>query len=178
MARKDLLVWMDMEFSGLEPDTDVVLEMATIITDNNLDILAEGPVLAIHQSDEILNNMDEWNTSHHGASGLTERVRQSKISHDDADKLTCDFILEHCEPSSSPLCGNSIHQDRRFLYKYMPKCSEALHYRNIDVSTFKELDKRWNPDNSKFKKKNVHLALDDIRESIEELKFYKNLWKI
>lgn len=173
------LVWMDLEFSGLDPDGgDVILEVATIITSSELEIIEEGPTIAIHQSDDILGGMDEWNTQHHNASGLVERVRKSQISHEQADEMTTAFILEHCSKGESPLCGNSIHQDRRFIYRYMPKTSEALHYRNIDVSTIKELARRWTPEVPPFKKKKAHLALDDIKESIEELRYLRKAWKV
>ena len=122
------LVWMDLEFSGLEPEQgDVILEVATLVTNSNLEIIAEGPVFAIHQSDEVLNSMDDWNTKHHNASGLVDRVRESRFSHESGDKLIADFILEHCDKGGSPLCGNSIHQDRRFLYRYKPNVSDAQH---------------------------------------------------
>jgi oligoribonuclease len=178
-AQSDRLVWMDLEFSGLEPEGgDVILEVATLITDSELNMIAEGPVLAIHHGDDILNGMDEWNTKHHHASGLVKRVKVSQHSHESADELTAAFILEHCRKGSSPLCGNSIHQDRRFMYPYMPKVSECLHYRNIDVSTLKELSKRWTPEIEPFQKKKAHLALDDIRESIEELSYLRNAWDL
>lgn len=176
---KDNLIWMDLEFSGLDPDDgDVILEVATMVTDSELNIVAEGPVLAIHQSEEILSSMDEWNTEHHTASGLVDRVRESKVDHDGADELISSFILEHCDERTSPLCGNSIHQDRRFLYKYMPKVTKALHYRNIDVSTLKELAKRWTPEVEAYPKKKSHLALEDIIESIEEMRYLRKAWGI
>jgi oligoribonuclease len=175
----DNLVWMDLEFSGLDLEGGaVILELATLITNSDLQIVAEGPVLAIHQSDEILNSMDEWNTEHHTASGLVDRVKQSEYTHESTDALTAEFILKHCKKGSSPLCGNSIHQDRRFLYRYMPQISDALHYRNIDVSTFKELSKRWTPEVKPYPKKKAHLALDDIIESIEELKHFRQAWNL
>jgi oligoribonuclease len=168
------LVWMDLEMTGLEPDTDQIIEIATVITDSQLNIIAEGPVLAITQSLETLEAMDEWNTTHHSQSGLWDRVLNESVSLEEAEKLSLDFIKEHCDLKTSPLCGNSIGQDRRFLYKYMPTLSEYLHYRNVDVSTIKELSKRWYPDFSSFKKAGVHRALDDILESINELKYYKD----
>lgn len=175
----DCLVWMDLEFSGLDPDGgDVILEIATLITNSDLEIIAEGPAFAIHQSEEVLTSMDEWNTKHHTASGLVDRVRKSTVSHEDADSIIANFILEHCPEGSSPLCGNSIHQDRRFLYRYMPQVTKSLHYRNIDVSTIKELAMRWTPDIQPYKKKKAHLALDDIHESIEELRYFRKAWRL
>jgi oligoribonuclease len=173
LKKRSNLVWMDLEFSGLNPDHDVILEIATIVTDSELNVLGTGPHLIIHQSDAILDNMDEWNTTHHGRSGLTERVRKSKETHASADTQTLDFISMFCKKGEAPLCGNSIHQDRRYLYKYMPKVSEYLHYRNIDVSTVKELAKRWHQHIPSYPKQENHRALDDIKESIEELKFYR-----
>ena len=173
------LVWMDLEFSGLNlEEGDVILEVATVITDSELELIEEGPTLAIHQSEDILGSMDEWNTEHHHASGLVDRVRSSELTHEDADRLTASFILKHCQEGESPLCGNSIHQDRRFLYRYFPQTTQALHYRNIDVSTFKELSRRWTPQLGSFKKKKSHLAYDDIMESIEELKFFRKGWNL
>ncbi|MDX2170293.1 MAG: oligoribonuclease [Deltaproteobacteria bacterium] len=173
-ARDDLLVWMDMEMSGLDPDHNVILEIATLITDAGLDVLAEGPVIAVHQSDAVLDAMDDWNREHHGASGLTARVRASRVSVAQAEAETLAFIRQYCTDRSSPLCGNSIHQDRRFLARYMPALDAALHYRNIDVSTVKELVRRWYPSGpTPPEKRHAHLALDDIRESITELRFYR-----
>jgi oligoribonuclease len=170
----DHLVWMDLEMSGLLPERDVILEVATLITTPDLDVVAEGPVLAIHQPDSILDNMDDWNREHHGASGLTERVRASTVSLGEAETRTLEFVRVHCPQRTSPLCGNSIHQDRRFLARYMPQLDAYLHYRNVDVSTLKELVRRWYPDGPAAPpKRHAHLALDDIRESIEELRFYR-----
>lgn len=171
--RDDLLVWMDMEMSGLEPDRDTILEIATLISDANLDVLAEGPVLAIHQPDALLEAMDDWNREHHAASGLTARVRASQLSMADAEAQTLAFVRQYVSERSSPLCGNSIHQDRRFLARYMPVLDRYLHYRNIDVSTVKELARRWYPNDPPPEKRHAHLALDDIRESIAELRFYR-----
>jgi oligoribonuclease len=167
------LVWMDLEFSGLDPDTNVILEIATLVTDAQLNILAEGPQLAIHHPDRLLQGMDDWNKKHHKASGLLERVKTSRESHKTAQEKTLRFIAQYCKKSSAPLCGNSIHQDRKFLRKYMPGLDDYLHYRIVDVSTVKELARRWYPKLPPFKKKEKHLALDDIRESIEELKYYR-----
>jgi len=163
-----------MEMTGLEPDHDVILEIATVITDKNLNILEVGPCLAVHQSESRLKKMDKWNTDHHNASGLVERVRASKITTKKAEELTLEFIKQYVRPRTAPLCGNSIGQDRRFLYKYMPHLSEHLHFRSIDVTTVKELLRRWYPGRSLGpKKKKAHLALSDIQESIDELRFYR-----
>jgi oligoribonuclease len=170
----NLLVWMDLEMSGLDPDRHTILEIATLVTDNALQIVAEGPVLAIHQPAALLDAMDDWNREHHGASGLSARVLASTLSMQDAEQRTLEFVMSHCPERASPLCGNSIHQDRRFLARYMPRLDAFLHYRNIDVSTVKELVRRWYPDSLQPpEKKHAHLALDDIRESIEELRFYR-----
>ncbi len=168
------MVWMDLEMTGLEPETDTILEIATLITDSQLNLIAEGPVLTISHPLEKLEAMDEWNTTHHKASGLWERVLNEGVSLAEAEAQTLSFIAKYCKANSSPLCGNSIGQDRRFLYKYMPDISHFLHYRNVDVSTLKELTKRWYPQAQPFKKANVHRALDDILESIEELKHYRS----
>lgn len=168
------LVWIDLEMTGLEPETDVVLEIATIVTDKNLNILAEGPVLAIYQTDEILNNMDQWCIDTHGKSGLTQRCRDSKVTEQQAVEQSIAFLMQYVEKGVSPLCGNTIGQDRRFLVKYMPELEAYFHYRNIDVSSIKELVRRWKPELlDGFHKKGVHLALDDIRESIAELVYYR-----
>ncbi len=170
----DHLAWMDMEMSGLRADRDVILEIATLITTPDLDLVAEGPVLAVHQSDAVLTAMDDWNRDHHGASGLTARVRTSPLSVADAEAQTLAFVRQYCPERTSPLCGNSIHQDRRFLVRYMPTLDAYLHYRNIDVSTVKELVQRWYPAGPPApEKRHAHLALDDIRESIAELRFYR-----
>ena len=174
MANKDNLIWMDLEMTGLEPDTDVIIEIATIVTDSELNVLAEGPSLIIHQPDEVMDNMGEWCTRQHGQSGLTQRVKESTLSLEEAEKQTIDFLLPLIEKGVSPLCGNSIGQDRRFLNRYMPALESLCHYRNLDVSTLKELAKRWRPDVATgVVKKGSHLALDDIRDSIAELKHYR-----
>jgi len=167
------LIWIDMEMSGLDPETCQVLEIATIVTDAQLQILAEGPDVVVHQPDEVLDAMDEWNTTHHGQSGLTDAVKASEISLAEAEAQTLAFLRAHCEAGRSPLCGNSIGQDRRFIVKYMPELSEFLHYRSVDVSTIKELARRWYPAVGAPPKSESHRALDDIRESIEELRFYR-----
>lgn len=169
------LVWIDMEMTGLDPETCVVMEIATIVTDDQLNVLAEGPVIAIHQPDSVLDNMDEWCTRVHGESGLTQRCRDSVISVEQAAQQTIAFLSEYVDAGKSPLCGNTIGQDRRFMVKYMPELEAYFHYRSIDVSTIKELVRRWQPDVlDGFTKKGVHLALDDIRESISELQYYRN----
>ena len=160
------LVWVDLEMTGLDPDTDKVLEIASIVTDGQLNILAEGPVLAIHQSDDVLDNMDEWCVQTHGASGLTERCRQSTINEHQATQATIQFMQQYVPKGISPMCGNSIGQDRRFMVKHMAELEAFFHYRNIDVSTVKELVRRWKPDVlDGFTKKGTHLALEDIRET-------------
>ncbi|MEK9712964.1 MAG: oligoribonuclease [Thalassolituus sp.] len=174
MSQKDNLVWMDLEMTGLEPEQDVIIEIATIVTDGDLNVIAEGPVIAVHQPDILLDAMDEWNTRTHGNSGLTQRVRDSKLDARAAELATIEFLREHVKEGTSPLCGNSIHQDRRFLVKYMPELERYFHYRNIDVSTLKELAKRWKPSVvSSFQKQGSHQALDDIRESIAEMQHYR-----
>ncbi|MDX8407176.1 MAG: oligoribonuclease [Mariprofundaceae bacterium] len=168
------LVWMDLEMTGLDPEVDVILEIATIITDGDLNIVAEGPNIAIHHPDAILDNMNEWCKEHHGDSGLTQRVKASTISTAEAEAQTLAFIQRFVPENTSPLCGNSIHQDRRFLVPYMPELEAWMHYRNIDVSTIKELGSRWYPKIRAPRKHAEHLALADIRESIAELAFYRS----
>ena len=168
------LVWMDMEMTGLDPERDTILEIATLITTDALDLVAAGPVLAIGHPQSVLDAMDQWNREHHAASGLTARVLASSVSMADAEAQTLTFVKTYCPERMSPLCGNSIYQDRRFLARYMPKLDAYLHYRNIDVSTVKELVRRWYPTGPPPpEKKHAHLALDDIRESIDELRFYR-----
>lgn len=170
------LVWMDLEMTGLDPDENVIIEMATLLTDGQLEVIAEGPVLAIHQPESELSKMDDWNVKQHGGSGLTARVRASGIDTAAAEAATLAFLRQHLEPGSSPLCGNSICQDRRFLVRHMPALHAFLHYRMIDVSTVKELARRWYPDALEgFSKQGTHLALDDIKDSIAELKHYRVL---
>lgn len=173
-ANAENLIWVDLEMTGLEPATDRVIEIATIVTDKDLNILAEGPVIAIHQLDEVLAAMDDWNRQHHGVSGLIDRVRASSYSEQDAIRETIAFLEQYVPKGKSPMCGNSIGQDRRFLNKYMPELEDYFHYRNLDVSTIKELVRRWQPEiMQEFKKQNTHQALDDIRESVAELQFYR-----
>lgn len=169
------LVWIDMEMTGLDPEENVVLEIATIVTDKDLNVLAEGPVIAIHQSDEELAKMDDWNVNIHTKSGLVARVKASQ--HDEAKAVaeTLEFIRQWVPERTSPLCGNSIGQDRRFMVKHMAELEAFFHYRNVDVSTIKELVRRWQPELlDQFKKSGTHQALDDIRESIAELQFYRS----
>ena len=170
----DNLIWLDMEMSGLNTETDKVLEVATVVTDPNLNIIAEGPVIVIHQSDEILNAMDAWNQSTHSKSGLIEKVKRSSFDEAYAEETTIEFLKKHIAPNKSPMCGNSICQDRRFMAKHMPSLENYFHYRNLDVSVFKELSRRWSPSLYQgFKKTSKHEALSDIYESIEELKYYR-----
>ena len=168
------LIWIDLEMTGLDTTTDLIIEIATIMIDSQLNILAEGPVLAIHQSDEVMSGMDSWNTRQHGGSGLTERVRVSTLDERAAEQQTIEFLSEYVPAGASPMCGNSICQDRRFMARCMPELERFFHYRNLDVSTIKELANRWAPVVSKgFKKGSTHLALDDTRDSIRELKYYR-----
>ncbi|TQV63850.1 MAG: oligoribonuclease [Halothiobacillaceae bacterium] len=167
------LVWIDLEMTGLEPDRDAIIEIATLVTDEQLNILAEGPVIAVHQSDETLAGMDDWNKRTHGASGLIDRVRASTMDAAAAGQATQAFLAQWVGPRGSPMCGNSICQDRRFLARHMPELEAFFHYRNLDVSTLKELAQRWYADVPKFKKDDVHRALADIHASIEELRYYR-----
>jgi len=174
MPSSDYLVWIDLEMTGLKPDTDVIIEMATIVTDANLRIVAEGPVIAIHQPDSVLDGMDDWNKRTHGASGLIDRVRASSYTMASAEKRTLETLTMLVEPGASPMCGNSICQDRRFLARHMPTLEKFFHYRNLDVSTLKELARRWAPSIIPgFSKQGTHQALADIQESIRELAYYR-----
>ncbi|MDS4071201.1 MAG: oligoribonuclease [Candidatus Competibacter sp.] len=169
----DNLIWIDLEMTGLDPQTDRIIEIATLVTDSQLGLLAEGPVLAIHQSDAVLAAMDDWNRKQHGESGLVARVRASDIDEREAERRTLEFLNRHVPKGKSPMCGNSICQDRRFLARRMPELEAYFHYRNLDVSTLKELARRWYPGLKSFGKTSTHLALQDIRDSIEELRFYR-----
>ena len=168
------LIWIDLEMTGLEPQQDQIIEIATVVTDNDLEILAQGPVIAIHQSVLVMNSMDEWNTQHHGDSGLSKRVAASTYSLRDAEIETLSFLKQYVKQGKSPMCGNSICQDRRFMARLMPELEAFFHYRNLDVSSLKELVSRWKPEvMDGFVKKAAHLALDDVLESIDELKHYR-----
>ena len=167
------LIWIDMEMTGLQPDADRVIEIAMLVTDPQLNVLATGPVLVVHQPDEVLDGMDSWNKSTHAKSGLIEKVRASRLSEAEAERQALEFLAPLVPASSSPMCGNSICQDRRFLARWLPRLESHFHYRNLDVSTLKELVKRWKPELKAFAKEGKHEALADILESIEELKFYR-----
>jgi oligoribonuclease len=174
LNRKENLIWIDLEMTGLDPDQHQIIEIATVVTDKDLVVLAEGPVLAIHQPDPVLAAMDEWNTRQHANSGLTERVRASTLTEQEAERQTLEFLRQHVDQGASPICGNSICQDRRFLIRHMPELAAFFHYRNLDVSTLKILAKLWLPEvGNRFEKKSVHLALADIHDSIRELRFYR-----
>jgi oligoribonuclease len=168
------LIWIDMEMSGLDPDLDRVLEVAIIITDENLETVAEAPVLVVHQSDEVLGGMDKWNTDTHGKSGLTDRVRRSPLNEAQVETQMVAFLEQFVPPRASPMCGNSVHQDRRFMARHLPKLEAYFMYRNLDVSTLKELARRWKPEiMAGFAKQGKHTALADIQESVDELKYYR-----
>ncbi len=172
-APNDNLIWIDLEMTGLHPQRDYIIEIATIVTDSELRELAQGPHLALFQPESVLRGMDEWNTRQHSQSGLWDRVRQSQVSPAQAEQRTLDFLRDHVPPQCSPMCGNSICQDRRFLYRLMPELERYFHYRNLDVSTIKELYRRWVVGGPEFVKESSHLALQDIRDSIQELQFYR-----
>lgn len=170
----DNLIWVDLEMTGLDPEKERIIEMAIIVTDSQLNVLAESPVVVIHQSDELLNKMDAWNTKQHNSSGLVTRVKESKISEQEAEQIMLQFLKQYVPAGKSPMCGNTIYQDRRFLYRYMPELEKYFHYRLLDVSTLKELALRWAPKvYAGIKKDSKHLALDDIRDSIQELQYYR-----
>lgn len=167
------LIWLDLEMSGLDPHSCTILEIATVVTNAQLEVLGEGPEIIVHQPDTVLEAMDEWNTTHHGESGLTQAVRESSVSLEQAEARTLEFLREHCPEGKSPLCGNTIGRDRRFLIAHMPALDAFLHYRHIDVSTLKEVVARWYPDLPPFEKAGSHRARGDILESIAELRFYR-----
>jgi oligoribonuclease len=168
------LIWIDMEMTGLDPQKERIIEIATIVTDSKLNLVAEGPVFAVHQPQELLDGMDSWNTKQHNSSGLVQRVQQSNVTEAQAEAETLAFLKKYLPAGRSPMCGNSIYQDRRFLYRYMPELEKFFHYRLIDVSTIKELAQRWAPRiYGGLQKESKHLALSDIRDSIEELKYYR-----
>lgn len=174
MDRRENLIWIDLEMTGLDPEQDLIIEIATVVTDKHLSVLEEGPVFAISQSDEVLDGMDEWNTRQHNMSGLVERVRGSTVREAEAEQATLEFLRKYVDQGSSPMCGNSICQDRRFLVRYMPELAKYFHYRNLDVSTLKILAQLWVPSISgRFEKNSSHLALADIHDSIHELRFYR-----
>lgn len=171
------LIWIDLEMTGLDPLQERIIEIATVVTDSELNVVAEGPSIAINQSEKLLQAMDEWNTNQHGKSGLTERVRKSSVTEAQAEAATLEFLKQWVSEGVSPMCGNSIGQDRRFLVRYMPELANYFHYRNLDVSTLKELVKRWKPElMNGFNKKASHLAMDDIHDSIQELAYYRKVF--
>ncbi len=171
---KNNLIWIDLEMTGLDPFNDTIIEIATVVTDKDLNKLAEGPVIAIHQSDETLDAMDDWNQSHHGSSGLIKRIKESKVTMAEAEAETIKFLEQYVPKGASPMCGNSICQDRRFMAREMVELEDFFHYRNLDVSTLKELAARWKPEVlDQHVKKGAHLALNDVLESIEELQFLR-----
>lgn len=173
MPNKDRLIWIDLEMTGLSPEINQIIEIATVVTDNHLNVIANGPVLAIEAHQTVLEGMDNWNQTHHRASGLYQRVQASKVSMAKAEQFTLDFLKAFVAPNTSPICGNSICMDKQFLNRHMPRLSNFFHYRQIDVSSFKEMIKRWHPQGPQLDKHSKHLALSDIYDSIEELKFYQ-----
>ncbi len=171
---RDPCIWIDLEMTGLDPKKDKILEIATLVTDGQLEVLVEGPSFVIYQPPQVVEQMEEWSRKQHAKTGLTAEVKQSTVTIEQAEELTFQFIQKYCKPKTAPLCGNAVHHDRRFLIEYMPKIHDFLHYRHIDVSTIKSLVKRWYPDDKSLPKKgDRHRALDDIRESIQELKYYR-----
>ena len=173
MTNSNLLAWIDLEMTGLDPEKHHIIEIACLVTDSNLNIVAEGPELAIFQDEDILSLMNEWNVKQHTSSGLVEKIKSSDISIKEAEDECLKFFQSHIKQHKSPLCGSSVSHDRRFLIKHMPKLANHFHYRHIDVSSFKEVIKRWYPESDEFKKASSHRAMDDIKESVNELKFYR-----
>ena len=173
MTNLNLLAWIDLEMTGLDPDKHHIIEIASLITDADLNIVEEGPEIVISQSSEVLELMNEWNVKQHTSTGLIEKIKSSSISIEQAEKYTLDFFQKHIKQHKSPLCGSTVSHDRRFLIKYMPKLANHFHYRHLDVSSFKEVIKRWYPEEEEFEKKGSHRAMDDIKESVNELKFYR-----
>ena len=173
---RDNLIWIDLEMTGLDPEKEKIIEIATLVTDSNLHIIAEGPNLVLSQPKEILDSMDEWNQSHHGSSGLIDEVKKSNINEQVAEIETLDFISKYVGEKVSPMCGNTVSHDRRFLSKYMPRLESYFNYRHIDVSSFKEVAVRWMNEAQVYEKKGSHRALGDIKESVEELRFYKQIF--
>ena len=173
MTNLNLLAWIDLEMTGLDPDKHHIIEIASLITDADLNIVEEGPEIVISQSSEVLELMNEWNVKQHTSTGLIEKIKSSSISIEEAEKDTLDFFQKHIKQHKSPLCGSTVSHDRRFLIKHMPKLANHFHYRHIDVSSFKEVIKRWNPDADEFKKQSSHRAMDDIKDSVNELRFYR-----
>ena len=173
MTNSNLLAWIDLEMTGLDPEKHHIIEIACLVTDSNLNIVAEGPELAIFQDEDILSLMNEWNVKQHTSTGLIEKIKSSSISIEEAEKDTLDFFQKHIKQHKSPLCGSTVSHDRRFLIKHMPKLANHFHYRHLDVSSFKEVIKRWYPEENYFEKKSSHRAMDDIKESVNELKFYR-----
>ncbi len=168
-----MLAWIDLEMTGLDPEKHHIIEIASLVTDSDLNIVAEGPEIAISQSDSVLSLMNDWNVNQHTSSGLVKKIKDSSIVLSEAEKMTLDFLKKHIKQHKSPLCGSSVSHDRRFLIKHMPRLANHFHYRHIDVSSFKEVIKRWSPGAEEFQKKSAHRAMDDIKESVNELKFYR-----
>ena len=173
MTNTNLLAWIDLEMTGLDPEKHHIIEIASLVTDSDLNIVEEGPEIAVSQTDSVLSLMNDWNVNQHTSSGLVKKIKDSSIVLSEAEKMTLDFFKKHIKQHKSPLCGSSVSHDRRFLIKHMPRLANHFHYRHIDVSSFKEVIKRWSPDAEEFQKKSSHRAMDDIKESVNELKFYR-----